>query len=144
MVSAQRSEGLVPAKEVELKVIVKRMAGSLSVGDAETYTTDSTGTALAEFKRDSIPGDTEGYIIVIARTEDNDTYGNISVEKKLKWGAPFVPVNTFDKRTLFATRDKSPVWLLFIAYSIAIGVWGTIIYLVTRIAKIRKAGLNAG
>ena len=132
----------VPANEVELKVVVKRMAGNLSVGDAETYTTDSTGIALAEFKKDSIPGDKEGCIIVIAKTEDNDSYGNISIEKKVKWGAPFIAVNDFDKRTLFATRDKSPGWLLILAYSIAIGVWGVIIYLVTRIYVMRRIGLR--
>jgi hypothetical protein len=139
----QQHGATVPAKEVEMKIVVNRMAGNLSVGEAETYTSDSTGVALAEFKRDSIPGDKEGYIIVTAKTEDNDTYGNLSIEKKIKWGAPFVPVNTFDKRTLFATRDKSPVWLLGLAYSIAFGVWGTIIYLVGQVIKLRKLGLQA-
>jgi hypothetical protein len=133
----------VAAKDVELKIIVSRMAGNLSVGEAETYTTDSTGVALAEFKRDSIPGDLKGFITVIAKTEDNDTYGNISIEKQVKWGAPFVPDTRFDRRTLFATRDKSPVWLLALAYSIAFGVWGTILYLVGQVMKMRKLGLQA-
>jgi hypothetical protein len=136
------NQGL-PAKDVEVKIIISRMAGNLSVGDAETYTTDSTGTTSAEFKKDSIPGDKEGYITLIAKTEDNDTYGNILIEKRIKWGAPFVAANKFDKRSLFATRNKSPLWLLALAYSIALGVWGTIIYLVARIIKIRKLGLAA-
>jgi hypothetical protein len=142
-VMEQQNGDVMPVKEVELKIIVNRMAGNLSVGEAETYTTDSTGSAVAEFKRDSIPGDKEGFIILTAKTEDNDLYGNISIEKKIKWGVPFVAENKFNKRTLFATRDKSPVWLLALAYSIAIGVWGTIIYLVGQVVKLRKLGLNA-
>jgi hypothetical protein len=139
----EQGDNVVPANEVELKIIVNRMAGNLSVGDAETYTTDSTGAATAEFKRDSIPGDKEGYIIITAKAEDNDKYGNISIEKKVKWGTAFTAENNFGKRTLFATRDKSPVWLLALAYSIGLGVWGAIIYLVIQVYKMRKLGLAA-
>jgi hypothetical protein len=139
----EQGNNVVPANEVELKIIVNRMAGNLSVGDAETYTTDSTGAATAEFKRDSIPGDKEGYIIITAKAEDNDKYGNISIEKKVKWGTAFTAENNFGKRTLFATRDKSPVWLLALAYSIGLGVWGAIIYLVIQVYKMRKLGLAA-
>lgn len=140
-VMEKSGQDFLPVKEVEVKVIVSRMAGNLSVNESESFTTDSAGVAVAEFKRDSIPGDKEGYITIIAKTEDNDTYGNLSVEKKIKWGAPFVASNDFDKRSLFATRDKSPVWLLILAYSIAFGVWGTIVYLVSRIIVMRKVGL---
>lgn len=143
MATVREGNQNLPVKDVEVKIIISRMAGNLSVGDAETYTTDSTGTTNAEFKKDSIPGDKQGYITVIAKTEDNDTYGNISIEKKIKWGAPFIAANNFDKRSLFATRNKSPLWLLALAYSIGFGVWGTIIYLVGRIIKIRKLGLAA-
>jgi len=33
---------------------------------------DSTGMASAGFKRDSIPGDEKGNLILVARVEDND------------------------------------------------------------------------
>ncbi|MEK7199532.1 MAG: hypothetical protein AAB212_06395 [Bacteroidota bacterium] len=55
---------------------------------------------------------------------------------------PFTPVNTFDERTLFATRDKAPLWLLFLAGSIVVSVWSVIIYLVRQIIKIRKIGMD--
>jgi hypothetical protein len=143
-VTEQKNNLNLPAKDVELKIIVARMAGNLSVGDAETYTTDSLGNAVVEFKKDNIPGDKEGYITIIGKVEDNDTYGNMSIEKKVKWGTPLVVENSFNKRTLFATRDKSPLWLLGLAYSIAFGVWATIIYLLTRINKMRKLGITQG
>jgi hypothetical protein len=140
----QHSDNTLTAKDVELKIIIKRMAGNLSVGDEETYTTDSTGTAVAEFKKENIPGDKDGYIIVAAKAEDNDTYGNLYIEKQIKWGAPFLAANNnFNRRTLFATRDKSPLWLLALAYSIGLGVWGTLIYLITRIIRIRKIGIQS-
>jgi len=35
---------------------------------------------------------------------------------------------------------RTPIGLLFVAYSIVIGVWGTIIYIILQIAKIKKMG----
>ena len=133
-----------PVKDVEIKIAIKRMDGSLTVGDEPTYTTDSTGTVTAEFKRDSIPGDANGNIVLIAKVEDNDNYGNLSIEKTAKWGAPFTYHSTFNERSLFASRNKTPVWLLFMAYFIIGIVWGTLLYLVFQIFKIKKLGKQAG
>ncbi len=142
-VVAKNGAAWTPVKDVETKIIIKRSLGALNVGDAENYTTDSSGQASAEFKKIGIPGDLEGNITVIAKTEDNETYGSISIERKLKWGSNYKDnSNDFNRRTLFATRDKSPLWLLLLAGSIFIGVWSVIIYLITQIIKIRKLGLD--
>jgi len=133
----------VPVKDVDIKIAVKRMGGTLTIGDEATYTTDSSGKVTAEFKRDSIPGDANGNIVLIATVEDNDKYGNLSVEKTAKWGAPFTYHSTFNERSLFASRNKTPIWLLFMAYFIIGIVWGTLIYLVFQIFKIKKLGKQA-
>jgi hypothetical protein len=130
----------LPAKNAELKIAVKRSIGNLPVADEETYTTDSTGTVTAEFKRDSLSGDAKGNLILIARTEDNETYGNISAEKSVNWGKVPKIENNFNHRSLWAPRWRTPVWLLGIAYVIIGGVWGTLIYLIFQIIKIRKLG----
>ncbi len=132
-----------PVKGVELKIAVKRLGADLPVNETPTFTTDSTGQATADFKRDSLPGGARGMITLIAKVEDNDQYGNLSVEETVPWGAKFIPLNTFDRRTLFATRDKAPVWLLLIACSIVIVVWGIMIYLVAGVFKIKKLGQQA-
>lgn len=140
-VSALIGEDWVPAKDVDMKIGIKRQGGILSAGDEETYTTDSSGTALAEFIKDSLPGDEKGNLIMVAKVEDNDQYGNLRVEKTIPWGVAFTPDKTFfDQRTLWTTRFKTPFWLLFMAYSIVIGVWGTLIYLVVQLVKIDKLG----
>ncbi len=126
--------------EIEMKLGIKRMLGNLTVGDKETYTSDSTGMASAEFKRDSMPGDEKGNLILVARVEDNDNYGNLVVEKSVPWGKSVQAETHFWHRTLWSTGNRAPLWLLFIAYSIVIGVWGTIIFLVLQIVKIKKLG----
>ena len=67
-------------------------------------------------------------------------YGNLTVEKSVPWGVIVKHENNFNKRSLFATRDKTPLWLLFMAYSIIAGVWGVLIYLAIQLLKIRKLG----
>ena len=133
----------IPVKDVDIKIAVKRMGGTLTIGDEATYTSDSSGTVTAEFKRDSIPGDANGNIVLVATVEDNDKYGNLSIEKTAKWGAPFAYHSTLNERSLFASRNKTPIWLLFMAYFIIGIVWGTLIYLVFQIFKIKKLGKQA-
>lgn len=132
----------VPAADVELKVGIQRLGGLIPAGEEETYTTDSTGRITAEFKRDGLPGDEHGTLTLAAKVEDNDQFGNLLVQKKAAWGiARKIDHNFFDQRTLWSTRFKTPYWLLFIAYSIIIGVWGTLIYLIRQVVKIIKLGV---
>lgn len=114
----------IPAKDVEMKIGVARQGGILSAGDAATYTTDSTGSVTVEYKKDKLPGDENGNIILAAKAEDNEQLGNLSAEKKVSWGIPVVTdKNFFTQRTLWSTRFKTPYWLLLIAYSI-VSVFG--------------------
>ncbi len=134
----------VPANEVEMKVGIQRLGGILSAGDEETYTTDSSGTVNVELTKDSLPGDEKGNMVLVAKVEDNDQYGNLLVQKTVPWGVALkTDKSFFDQRTLWTTRFRTPLWLLFMAYSIVIGVWGTIIYLVLQIIRIKKIGTGA-
>ncbi len=134
----------VPAGEVEMKAGIGRMGGILPGGDEPTYTTDSSGTVTIELKKTNLPGDEKGNIILAAKVEDNDVYGNMLVEKVVPWGVVTSPDDSFfNKRTLWSTRFRTPFWLLFMAYSIVIGVWGTIFYLVGQLIKIKKIGVAA-
>lgn len=130
-----------PAGNVELKIAVRRLGGDLNIGEEETYTTDSLGQASGEFKLDRLPAtDARNNITLVAKTEDNDVYGNVSYEKTVPWGLTVKAVSIFDKRTLWATRDKAPIWLMGMAYSIILAVWSVIIYLVLQIRKMKKLG----
>jgi hypothetical protein len=134
----------VPASEVEMKLGVKRMNSILSAGDEATYTTDSTGTVTVEYKKENMPGDEHGNILLAARVEDNDELGNLLIEKPVNWGVAIKEDKSFfDQRTLWTTRFHTPYWLLIMAYSIALGVWGTILYLVFQLVKIKKLGVRS-
>lgn len=131
-----------PANEVELKIGIRRLGGDLPVSDEETYTSDSTGEVVAEFKREKLPGDSAGTIILVAKVEDNEKFGNLAIEKSVPWGTPSKVQPKFHERTLWATRDKAPAWLLLMAGFIMVVVWGTIFHLILQIVKIRRLGLR--
>ena len=77
----------IPIAAVDVIVGVKRLGGILNANETQTYPTDSaTGGVLAEFKRDSIPGDQKGNITLIASVVDNDIYGNLTAEMQVPWG----------------------------------------------------------
>ncbi len=141
MLKEKNGNAWMPVKDIDMKLSVKRMLGNLSVGDEETYTSDSSGISSAAFTRDSIPGDQKGNIILVAQVDDNDTYGNLATEETVGWGKAIKPArNFFDQRTLWSTRFETPLWLLFTAYSIVVIVWGTIIYLTFQVIKIKRLG----
>jgi hypothetical protein len=132
----------IPAKDVEVKMGVRRMSGSnLKMGDEESYTTDSLGEAKGEFKIDSLPADNKkGDVTLVAWVEDNEQFGNLSIEKTVPWGKYYTHESRFGQRSLWATRDKAPLWLLFMAFSIIAAVWGAIIYLIYLLTRIKKLG----
>ncbi|HAL81353.1 MAG TPA: hypothetical protein DCO83_03245 [Mucilaginibacter sp.] len=133
-----------PVKGVDVMLAVKRLGADLNINETATFATDSTGKASGDFKRDTIPGDLKGNITLVAKVVDNDQFGNLSIEKTVHWGSKFVSkANDFNERTLFATRAKAPVWLLFIALGIIIAVWTVLILLVQNILRIKKLGQEA-
>jgi hypothetical protein len=147
VVEEQSGAAWTPVKGVDVKIAVKRMDGSLNIGDAPNYTTDSTGTASAVYKLDStLPGDVNGNIVLVASVQDNDSYGNLSAERIVRWGVDtqYVSATGFDRRTLFARRGKSPWWLTTMAYSIIFVVWGILIYLIGQIIKLKRLGAEEG
>jgi hypothetical protein len=132
----------VPVKDVEVKMGIRRMSGSnLKMGEEESYTTDSLGEVKGEFKVDSLPADNKkGDITLVAWVEDNEQFGNLSIEKTVPWGKYYMHENKFGQRSLWATRDKAPLWLLFMAFSIIAAVWGVICYLIYLLIRIKKIG----
>ena len=133
----------IPIAAVDVIVGVKRLGGILNANETQTYPTDSaTGGVLAEFKRDSIPGDQKGNITLIASVVDNDIYGNLTAEMQVPWGKQMVYMTNFNHRSLFARRGYSPIWLELLAYTIVVAVWSIIIYLLVQIKNIKKLGVE--
>jgi len=130
----------VPVKGVDVKMAIKRLGGDLNVNETPTYTTDSLGMVNADFKQTNLPGDSLGNLILIAKVEDNDIYGNLSSEKMVPWGTMSRLQDAYNRRSLYARRGWSPLWLEWMAYTIIAAVWFVLFYLFMQIRKLRKLG----
>lgn len=121
----------------EVKLFVKRDFGKLPVTDDYLETNDS-GAVSAPLKA-TLPGDSIGRLTVGAFVEDSDDFGNIIAYASTRWGTPTVDDNSaFYRRSLWATRDRTPLWLLIFPNLIILGVWGIIVFLVFEIFKIKR------
>jgi len=141
-VLAIQDTGWVAQPETEIKLVVRRLLSDLSATEEETFTTDKNGEASAEFSL-IIPGDAEGNIMIAAKIDDHEMYGSLVSSKSTKWGQPLTPdsfAESFKKRTLWATRDKTPIWLLVFPNLIIVSVWGIIFFLIYQIYQIIKLG----
>ena len=142
-VSVEKLSGTewVPVADAEMKAGISRLGGILSAGDEATYTTDSSGTVAIEFKKENLPGDEKGNIMLAARLEEHEDLGNLLIEQVVPWGSVQLTDHSFfDKRTLWSTRFRTPIWLMAIAYTVVLSVWGTLIYLIFQLLKIRRMG----
>jgi hypothetical protein len=134
-----QDSGWVEAPDVEVKLVVKRLLKDLTAAEEDTYTTDETGHVSSEYAM-IIPGDNDGNINIGVKIDDHELYGNIETYQTVPWGSRLAADNSFSKRTLWATRDKTPWWLLVFPNLIITTVWGVIFYLFYQIMQIRKLG----
>ena len=116
------------------------MDGDLNVDETPVFTTDSLGVTSTDFKLVKLPGDTAGNLVLIAKVEDNDMYGNMTTERTVPWGTVTKYVSDYNKRSLFARAHRPPFWLLWMASGITLTVWLVMFYLLFQIRKLKKLG----
>jgi hypothetical protein len=130
------SEGK-PAIEVPVNLSVKRLFSNLPIGDA--VSTDSTGVATFEFPND-IPS-RNGKLTIFAKIVDNETYKNTEASGEVKWGTVVVSDNAnVSERAISAGRDGAPIYFIISSLLVIGLVWGTLIYAVLQVIKIKRLG----
>jgi hypothetical protein len=124
-----------PVKETAVHFYAKRMFSLLPLGKA--VSTDENGMAKVKIPVD-LPGDNAGSIVVIAKIEDDDNFGTVESQATLH-GAP-VPENKDEwaNRSLSASREKAPAYLIITSNIIIAGIWGTLVYIIFQVYLIRK------
>tara|TARA_R110002072_G_scaffold26974_1_gene88505 strand:+ start:62 stop:940 length:879 start_codon:yes stop_codon:yes gene_type:complete len=119
-----------------LNVQVKRLFRSLRIGEEFNYT-DGNGTILVPVEQ-GIPG-VDGNLTIEVVLKDNDDFGTVKALVNAPLGIPIVHESTFDQRTLWSPRNKTPLFILVFANLLILGIWIPIIYLITNLFKINNA-----
>ncbi len=137
---AKGNEVKTPLSGVEISFFIKKMVGLFPISE-ESVVTDSSGMAELEYTIEDMPGDSLGTLIIGARFTDDDTYGNTMSYMKTLWGIKTSAKDNFSSvRALWATANRVPIWLLFLASVIIFIVWGSIFYITFQVYKIYKIG----
>jgi hypothetical protein len=126
----------VPVEDAEVYLYVKRMFSLLPLTDGAEYT-DSDGEVIIEFPKD-IPGDALGNLVIVARIEDHDDFGNAETSLVQNWGVTITTYKLSNERTLWSSAANAPVWLIVSTTSIVFGIWIVIFYLFLLLFKIKK------
>jgi len=130
------SEG-IPVSEVSVNLAVKRLYSNLPIGDA--IATDSTGVATFEFPND-IPSK-NGKLTIFATIVDDENYINTEASGEVNWGTIVVINNSnVEERSLSAGRDRAPIYFIILSLLIIGLIWGTLIYAVLQVFKIKRLG----
>jgi len=119
-----------------LNVQVQRLFRPLRIGK-EFNTTDENGTILVQVPND-IPG-VNGMLIFEVVLADSDEYGTVKAMVHAPIGIPVVDESTFDQRTMWSPRNKTPLFLLIFPNLLTLGMWGIIVYLIINLFKISKS-----
>ena len=121
---------------ISLKVQLQRLFRPLLVGE-EFNETDSDGTIIVPIEEE-YPG-VDGNLIFEVVLDESDDYGTVKALVNAPIGIPIVDESNFDKRTMWATRDKTPIFLLIFPNILILGMWGIIIYLILNLFKISNS-----
>ncbi|MEY3194406.1 MAG: hypothetical protein RIQ78_503 [Bacteroidota bacterium] len=127
-----------PISEVEVHFYVQRLFGLLPLS-ADPQSTDANGEITLEFPA-GIPGDTAGNVVIVAKVEEHELFGNLDFRKKISWGVPLIIDHNKHIRALWSSRENAPYYLIVIVNSMLIGIWGVIAYIVFQVFQIRKLG----
>jgi hypothetical protein len=127
----------VPVEGAAVKCYVQRMFSRLPVGDEFNFT-DEDGQVLIQLPKD-LPGDESGNIKLIVGLEEDDNFGNIFASPTLPWGSSLLKhEDLFDERTMWASREKTPPYMLIWPNLILLIVWGVIVYLIVQLKNIYR------
>lgn len=119
-----------------LKVQVQRLFKNLPIGE-EFNETDEDGTILVTLP-EGIPG-VDGKIAIEVVLSESDEFGTIKAIVIAPIGKHIVDESTFDQRTMWSPRNKTPLFLLIFPNLLIFGIWGIIIYLILNLIKINKS-----
>lgn len=125
-----------PIPDENLKIQVQRLFRPLVLGDPFNKT-DEKGSILVPIE-DNIPG-VDGNLNLEVVLQDHDDFGTVKAIVHAPIGVPFKDESTFDQRTMWSPRNKTPLFLLIFPNIITLGMWGFIVYLILNLFKIVKS-----
>jgi len=125
-----------PIIDESLTVQVQRLFKPLRIGE-EFNNTDEEGIISIPIEK-GIPG-IDGELTFEVVLNESDDYGTVKALVTSPVGIPIVDESTFDQRTMWSSRNKTPIFLLIFPNLLIVGTWGFIIYLIINLFKLSRS-----
>lgn len=119
-------------KDLTIGIFVKRSFNPLKIGEG---TTDENGEVTVEVPA-NLPGDDKGNITLLAKIDENETFGNLEASATQKWGIPVSAKQQEQPRALWSAHP--PIWMLVTFIALMVIVWGHFIVIVFELFRLRK------
>ncbi|MBT8258946.1 MAG: hypothetical protein KJO49_10775 [Bacteroidia bacterium] len=123
-------------EDVALEVGVRRLFKPLKMGE-EFNMTDLNGTVVVPIEK-GIPG-IDGNLFIEVAVVDHDDYGNVMQTIEAPIGVPIVKDASYDERSLWGPRNRTPIFILVFTYGLILGILGIVVYLINNLIKIRNS-----
>jgi hypothetical protein len=122
-----------PVPNETVIICVPRMLSDLKIGEV---TLDENGEGSLEYTG-GIVGDSLGNLIVIAKIEENDNFGNVQGKSTVSWG---IPKQYFlaEKPTRELWTPIAPIWMIVTLIIMLAGVWGHYIFAIIQLVIIKR------
>ena len=125
-----------PIADENLTVQVQRLFKPLRIGE-EFNNTDDDGSIVVPIEQ-GIPGIDSNLTFEVVLNESDD-YGTVKAMVTGQVGVAIVDESSYDQRTMWSPRNKTPIFLLIFPNLIIIGIWGIIVYLILNLFKLSKS-----
>ncbi len=127
-----------PVPETLLGIFVHRSFNPLKIGEG---TTDENGEATIEVPN-NLPGDAKGNIILMAKLDENEIYGNLEAGVTQQWGIPVSDKLQELPRALWSSHP--PLWMMITFAVMMCTVWGHYLVIIIQLFKLRKEEPDPG
>jgi len=98
--------------------------------------TDDSGFCGVEFPT-TMPGDTAGRLVVVAKIVDDDRFGTIEKAEEIDWGVPLV----IQAKPTRGLGDRvAPLWMVYTLIVLLSGVWINVLIVVGLVVRINIIG----
>ena len=133
VVQTEGNNEIKPVTKETVSIYVPRMLSDLKIGE---ITLDENGTGSVEYTG-GLVGDSLGNLLVIAKIEENEIFGNVQGQSTVSWGIP--------KQYFLAERPArelwtpiAPIWMIVTLIIMLAGVWGHYIFAVIQMIIIKR------
>lgn len=134
---ATLESGGAPIAEADVYFYVQGTFSPLKIGEA---TTDEEGIASVEFPA-GLPGGPDGNIHIIARLEEDETFGTVEANVNKAWGRQ---LETSHNQSRALWSSSPPLWLLLTFITLLVIIWGHYLEVVYKLFRLRKKAAAEG